>query len=391
MNVQQINWPPLGTKSDALMADVVARQYNAIASRLGASTLPIPSFPSDAKPRPELRYKLRSAAELLQTEPIRWRIKGVLPQRGIGAIYGASGSGKSFLAIDMAMSIAKGAEWFGYRVKPCPVVLASLEGEAGLSVRIGAYQKKGRVPDGIEFIDQPLNLLDPKDVRDLVTAIKACAVPHQIVIIDTLNRAAPGMDENSSAEMGNAINAAKLIQQAIGGLVLLVTHSGKDASKGIRGHSSLYAALDAAIEVRRSGDSREWSVAKAKDGADGTSHAFKLEIVDLGADVEGDPVSSCLIQPGPAGKKSKQLTPSQQTGMTAFMAAASGNIDSEDRRAHAHLHQWRDEFYRRSTEGDNHDSKKRAFHRARQQLVELGELVVIDDVYRLPNGFPNLS
>ena len=82
-----------------------------------------------------------------------------------------------------------------------------------------------------------------------------------------------------------------------GGLVTVVHHSGKDATRGLRGHSSLFAALDAAVEVSRDGDRREWKVAKAKDGADGAAHPFRLEVMDLAPDDEGEPVTSCVVCP----------------------------------------------------------------------------------------------
>lgn len=380
----QIEWGPIAPEGEALMDAIAAHQYNRVASRFGAEPVKVPPSPLDAKPRPATRYKLRSAGELMRTEPIRWRIKGVIPEQGIGAIFGPSGSAKTFLALDMAMHLAGGAHWFGYRVRHCPVVYVCLEGEAGLSIRLKAYcERRGSVPEGVDFINQAVNLLDNKDLRDLVIAVQARYAGGGIVVIDTLNRAAPGMDENSSAEMGRVIAAAKLIQQAVGGLVLFVHHTGKDASKGLRGHSSLHAALDAAIEVSRSGDVREWSVAKAKDGQDGKSHPFKLEVVTMGVDDDGDPITSCFIQPVQgAGVRSKPLTPTQQIGLDSFMAAAAANINDGDRRVHAHLDQWRDEFYRRST-GDKPDSKRRAFNRVRLELVELGKLNVADDIYRI--------
>jgi len=88
-----------------------------------------------------------------------------------------------------------------------------------------------------------------------------------LLVIDTLTVAASGADENSSSDMGLIIEAAKALQAKLGGLVLLVHHSGKDQSKGLRGHSSLHAALDAAIEVIRNHDNRRrWRIAKvAKD------------------------------------------------------------------------------------------------------------------------------
>lgn len=367
----------------------LATTYNQHAEWSGAPMASVPPSAFTPKPRPSTRYKMKSASDVLRSDAIKWRVKGVIPERGIAAIYGPSGSGKSFLVVDMAISIATGAEWFGYRVKSCPVVYVCLEGEAGLSVRLAAYRTKGSIPTGIEFIDQPTNLLDTKDLQDLVTAIKMNQMGGGVVIIDTLNRAVPGMDENSSVDMGHAINACKVIQQAMGGLVLLVHHSGKDATKGMRGHSSLHAALDAAIEVKRSGDERQWSVAKAKDGADGKEHQFTLAVVNLGEDEDGDPITSCVIRPiAGAGVRAKPLTQIQQIGMDAFMAAASANTGGADQSVHAGLEQWRDEFYRRST-ADNPDSKARSFHRLRAALVDLGKLTNAGDVYRLPTGFPN--
>jgi hypothetical protein len=391
MNLDEIEWPELGPKSHEMMAAAAARQYNRIASKLGAKLVEVP--PSALDPKPSLtRYRLRTASEVILTQPIRWRVKGVIPERGIGAIYGPSGSAKTFLALDMAIGIAQGAEWFGYRVRRCPVVYVCLEGEAGLSVRLGAYSTKGTIPRNIQFLDQPLNLLDSKDVADLITAIRGREATQGLVIIDTLNRAAPGLDENSSVDMGKAISAAKTMQQAVGGLVLLVHHTGKDAAKGMRGHSSLYAALDAAIEVRRpGGDLREWSVAKAKDGADGMAHAFRLDVVELGVDEDGDPITSCVIHPttGATARQSKPLTAAQQIGMETFMAASSANRSEGERAVRASIEQWREEFYRRST-ADNPDSKRRTFNRVRTDLVELGRLTVDGDVYRLPTGLQDL-
>lgn len=391
IDASKIEWPEITPDGQALLEALAAKQYNDIAMKYGAKLVPVPTSAFTPKPRPDTRYKMKSAVDVLRSEPIKWRIKGVIPERGIAAIYGPSGSGKSFLVVDMAINIAKGADWFGYRAKPCPVVYVCLEGEAGLSVRLAAYRIKGSIPKTIEFIDQPVNLLDTKDLRDLVTAIKANQMGEGIVIVDTLNRAAPGADENSSAEMGQIINSCKLIQQGVGGLVLLVHHSGKDATKGMRGHSSLHAALDAAIEVKRSGDDREWSVAKAKDGADGKAHPFMLEVVNMGEDDDGDPITSCVVRPSAgAGVKSKPLTQAQQIGMDAFMAAASANIGGADQSVHAHVDQWRIEFFRRST-ADTDGGKRSSFSKLRSELVNLGKLVHLNDVYRLPSGFENIA
>ena len=243
---------------------------------------------------PERRYKLRTAAELAALPPLVWLVRGVLPAEGLAALFGASGSGKTFLALDMAAAIAEGRRWFTYRVRPAPVVYVGLEGEAGLSQRVQAWEKHhGRpAPEGLRFVvSQPFDLLQPDDVAELAEACRGAG----LVVLDTLNRAAPGVDENSSQDMGRIIEAAADLQRRIGGLVLLIHHAGKDSTKGMRGHSSLHAALDAAIEVRRDGDAREWRIAKSKDGADAESIPFRLEVVTLGIEPDGTPVSSCAV------------------------------------------------------------------------------------------------
>ncbi len=244
------------------------------------------------------RFKLLTPADLAMLPTVQWRIKSVLPADGIAAEYGPSGSGKSFLVIDKLAAVAGGMEWFGCRVTQCPVLYVALEGESGIAQRVKAWQtKNGRLPDAFRFMLQSLDIRLPADRADLVQAVKAAGYQGGVLAIDTLNRAAPGMDENDSKSMGEVITAAKAIQAELGGLVLLVHHTGKDATKGLRGHSSLHAALDAAIEVSRDGDRREWKMAKSKDGEDGEAHPFRLEVVEVGTDEDGEAVTSCCIAP----------------------------------------------------------------------------------------------
>ncbi|MEO6421423.1 MAG: AAA family ATPase [Candidatus Nitrotoga sp.] len=246
-----------------------------------------------------MRYKLLTGADLCNAPPMRWMVRGVLPVEGLAAVYGASGSGKSFLILDMGCAVAGGAdEWFGRRVTQAPVTYVCLEDEAGAGKRVQAWSlHHGKpLPDALRFITQPFDLLSD-DVGDLARAVIAGGGAGGVLILDTLNRAAPGADENSSVDMGNLIAAAKQLQSLIGGLVLLVHHTGKDSTKGLRGHSSLYAALDGAVEVIKTGTRWAWSVAKCKDDVTGDAHPFKLEIVPVGNDVEGEAITSCVIVP----------------------------------------------------------------------------------------------
>lgn len=249
---------------------------------------------------PPTRFKLLSGTDLSNAPPMRWLVRGVLPIDGLAALYGPSGSGKSFLVLDVAAAVAGGAyEWFGRRVTKCPVTYCALEGEAGMGKRVNAWSVHHNkpVPDCLRFITQPFDLLDGGDVAELAKAVQVAGGAGGLVILDTLNRAAPGADENSSVDMGNIIAAAKRLQTLTGGLVLLVHHTGKDATKGLRGHSSLYAALDGAIEVNKTDSRREWSVAKSKDDETGSLHPFRLEVVSVGTDDDGEEITSCVAVP----------------------------------------------------------------------------------------------
>ena len=97
--------------------------------------------------------------------------------------------------------------------------------------------------------------------------------------------------------MGEVIAGMKRLQELTGGLVLSVHHTGKDASRGMRGHSSLHAALDGAIEVKRDKDVRSWSAAKVKDGDDFAQTASTLQKVELAFDADGDAMTSCVAMP----------------------------------------------------------------------------------------------
>jgi hypothetical protein len=248
---------------------------------------------------PERRYRMLAADDLLNVPPLRWLVRGVVPAQGLACMYGASGSGKSFLALDMCAAVAAGFEWFGCRVSASPVVYVALEGEHGFRQRVNAWQQHQRrdLPTSLRFVMQPFDLRNPDDLAELADAVTASGGTGGLLVIDTLNRAAGGADENSSRDMGEIIDATKWLQSQLGGTVLLIHHSGKDQTKGLRGHSSLHAALDAAVEVRRDGDRREWIIAKSKDDGDGVGHPFRLDVMEIGTDEHGDLITSCTVVP----------------------------------------------------------------------------------------------
>ena len=268
---------------------------------------PIPPKEPNTPKSLSKRYKLLSGSDIAN-EPLKeWAVKGIFPIQGISAVYGPSGSGKSFLCIELAAAIQEGKPFFDLKTKQTDVIIIGLEGESGYKVRYDAW-KNINVRD-IPFktvLRQSFNVTIDKDVADLAEAVpKGC-----VVIIDTMNQSAPTIDENASKDMGSVIRGLKQLQTLTKGLVIIVHHTGKNETRGLRGHSSLHAAMDAEIEVQGDPESpkKSFKTTKVKDGAAGKSFPFELIPIDLGEDEDGEPITSCYVKPTPSFELRKTTT-----------------------------------------------------------------------------------
>ena len=246
----------------------------------------------------EQRFAFQQAADFARRKPISWLVKRLLPSTGLCVLFGESGSGKSFFTLDMAASVARGAEWRSMRVKQGKVAYICAEGAGGFQNRLAAYAEH----HGIDLADLDLavlgdapNFMETADVRDLVTSLKSLGA-LAMVVVDTAARVMPGANENSGEDMGRVVKHCDLISRVTGALVVLVHHSGKDSSRGARGWSGLRAAADVEIEVVRAGDDRAATVSKMKDGEDGAEFGFTLTTVPVFEDDDGETITSCVLQ-----------------------------------------------------------------------------------------------
>ncbi|SOD42601.1 AAA family ATPase [Nitrosovibrio sp. Nv4] len=249
------------------------------------------------------RLEFQTAADLLAMPPAQYLVKRILPQNGLVPIFGPPSSGKSFLALELAFAISEGRPFYGHRTLQRDAVYLCLEGQGGLAQRVRAYYEYYRdeaIEPTVQFVKGSFSLFSPHDVEVFIEKVNNLHSDNYcpgIIMIDTLSAAAAGADENSSPDMGRIVDTLHRIGEECDCVVIPIHHSGKDASRGMRGHSSLLAASDAVIEVRREDDRRSWRLAKSKDGVDGEEHAFRLSSVELGTDTDGDPITSCIITP----------------------------------------------------------------------------------------------
>jgi hypothetical protein len=195
-----------------------------------------------------LRARLHLGAAVCDLPPLTPLVDGVAFLPGESVIFSPPKTGKTFVALDLALSVATGVDFMGRPVKQAKVLYIVAEGVGGLGVRVAAWCRHHDRDDidGVAFLTTPVNLLDEEHVAALLEI--AAELGAELVVIDTLARCIPGADENSAKDVGRAVAALDRIRDATGH-VLTVHHAGKDAARGMRGSSALLGGVDTVIEL----------------------------------------------------------------------------------------------------------------------------------------------
>jgi hypothetical protein len=225
----------------------------------------------------------------------RWRVKNLLPETGTALIFGATGSGKTFLALDLVASIIGGICWgrSELTVRQGRVVYVAAEGPDGFRNRVEALKNENRDMSGLFVIPVAPQITSDALVDELIAAIREVG-GTDVIVFDTLSQVTPGIDENSS-EMSVAIRAAARLRDAFNCLVIFIGHTGKEQSRGHRGWSGVIAAVDTAIEVVESNSIRTATITKQRDGESDIEYSFTLRSVPLGRDDDGDTITTCVV------------------------------------------------------------------------------------------------
>jgi KaiC/GvpD/RAD55 family RecA-like ATPase len=247
-------------------------------------------------------YFTRATSFLSQPAPMEWVIKGWIPKQSISMIYGESGVGKSFIALDMACSIASGKLWQNIKTSKGTVVYLAGEGNYGIRQRIASWCIKNGVSDldNLLISNKPLDLDAPNSAIKVIEAIRELSDgPIGILYVDTLNNHMSG-DENSARDTRTMINNCKIIGAALGCTVVFVHHTGlNDSSKGrARGSSAWKGSLDSSLLISRaSGDVIKVSCEKMKDSQEPLPLFGTLAYVNLGwTDEDGDEIKGAAFQ-----------------------------------------------------------------------------------------------
>lgn len=230
-----------------------------------------------------------------------WLIRGLVGTSCLVVAHGHSGSGKTFIVLDMALHIAMGWSWNGRKVEQGLVAYVAAEGGSGFIRRTRAWLQHHGVTESVPFAILPESLAlfgATNDVQPLIDSVlmlaAECDQPARLIVIDTLSKTFSGK-ENSDDLAGYVANCQRIVD-ATGAAVLIVHHRPKDSeSSEPRGHSSLKAGVDTVLLVE-GGSTKRITTVKQKDGEEGERVSFDLRSIEIGKDNEGEAVTSCVVE-----------------------------------------------------------------------------------------------
>ena len=233
-------------------------------------------------------------------QPTPQLIDNLLGNEAISSLVGIPNCGKTFIALDMALSIARGIEFLGRKTIKGASLYFPLEGLGGFKKRIEAYKNHTQTYDqSLPFwaCTESINLAETSSIDTVLKAVKTTEALFneklRFMVFDTLNMLMAGFDENSSTDMTKVINTLKQIRNEADCHIMIVHHLGKNAEKGARGSSVLIGAVDTEIRVTQN----MLKIGKQRDMDKTENLGFNLQNVEIGTDTVGNVVSSCVIEP----------------------------------------------------------------------------------------------
>jgi hypothetical protein len=335
----------------------------------------------------------------------RHLIKGLLLASTQIVIFGWPGCGKSFLAIDWALHIPAGLDWFGHKVEPGACLYIAAEGQAGVRLRVDAWKRahgfEGReipfalVPTAVDLFDPEADL---EKLETVVAHLYALWGRLDLIVIDTL-AATIGEGDECTSDMATYVRNVARLCAPYDCARAIVHHQPLDGDKKRpRGHGSLWGSSDTCVLVTgdREAPARRASFIKQKDVDPPADILFALKRIELGVDEDGDAVSSCIVEESefaPAAVSGKRrLTPKEMIVKAAIERAlvASGAFppseipDAVLNRARTNkavrMQDWRAEALPALASSDTKpDTARRTFDRARESLQAVEIIGVWED------------
>ncbi|KKL79275.1 hypothetical protein LCGC14_2016450, partial [marine sediment metagenome] len=275
--------------------------------------------PKDSDEKTVGRFRFVSRAGMEHIEPPEWIIKDLLPDESYAILFGPWGSFKTFVALDMALSIACGfpvdSTW--EVVQPGPVLFALSEGRSSITKRVTGWESlhfAGAMVSDFVLVDPVPTTTVSEEALDAFVgeALRRHPNGYKAVFIDTLGRAMEGADENSQRDASAMTTLAHRLRHDLGGSVLALHHTGHQDDRRPRGSSVIGADADTMVRVARRGKDRlvRLHMTKQKDAPEWD----KPRLVRL-HDVRTSLGASTLVAGPPTEEDLKEKTREQEAAV----------------------------------------------------------------------------
>jgi hypothetical protein len=194
----------------------------------------------------------------------RWIVVDMIPDEAYVILFGPRSSLKTFIALDLALSIACGfpADPTWQVIQPGPVLFAAGEGRASLVQRVAGWEALHwggeKVHDFVLVDPVPTTAVTEENVTALTReALRRHPEGYHLIVIDTLGKAMTGADENNQRDASMMTALVGRLRSDLGGSVLAIAHSGIQAKDRPMGSTVFEADADTLIRaVRRGKDLR---------------------------------------------------------------------------------------------------------------------------------------
>lgn len=200
------------------------------------------------------RFYFEDESEMEHVQEVGWLIRDILPRESTVLMYGATGSYKSFIALELALAIAYGRETCGDTPEAGLVFYAAAEGRSALKgKRRRAWQvaRDRREPSGNFLVGRTPLIVLPDGCQEFEDQIaeRANGRPIKLVILDTLAKCMIGLDESKPADGSRLVGFCDKLVERFHCTVLVLHHTGKDEARGARGASTIPAGFDTILRV----------------------------------------------------------------------------------------------------------------------------------------------
>ena len=197
-----------------------------------------------------MSIRFYSTVELLELPDTEWLVQDWIPRQRLVTMYGQPGHGKSFVALDIALSVAEGIPWLGkHKTRQGPVIYIAAEGGHSIKRRVKAWMDYNGIKsvEAMQFVLEAFDMKDERAVGEFVEKIEDRDIYPELVIVDTLSRSFGGGEENASTDMGQFVNRIAEVATNRQTAIMAIHHTNVGGARE-RGHTSLRGGMDVMIK-----------------------------------------------------------------------------------------------------------------------------------------------